>query len=137
MTKVLLFAVIACAVLSAQPAASPTFAIVPLPTSLKPGQGAFALTAKVSIVVDAALKAQGRQLATWLAPATGFDLPVQIGAASNTPRIELRLLKEPVTSPTGVGPEGYRLVVTPARMVIEVTFDNGVANVNNAGNVDQ
>ena len=126
MVKSLLLALAAGVVLSAQVPSSSTFSIVPLPTSLKPGQGAFALTAKTPIVVDAAFKAQGRQLASLLAPATGFDLPVTVGVSPAGPRIELRLLKEPATSATGVGPEGYRLDVTATRIRIAAHTPAGV-----------
>ena len=125
MLKPLLFVVTACVILSAQTAPPLVFAIVPLPTSLTPGTGAFTLTARTVIVSDAALKLQARQLATLLAPATGFDLPVQVGAAPAGRRIELRLSQAKAVT-TRLGAEGYQLSVTPKSVQITAASAAGV-----------
>lgn len=85
--------------------------VVPLPTSLKPGTGQFTLTATTPIVVDAQLRAQGRQLASILGPATGFDLPVRVGPSPATPHIALRLAASKAAK-ASLGAEGYQLKVT-------------------------
>jgi len=55
--------------------------VIPLPTSMTAGTGTFALTATTVIVADAPVRAQARQLAGMLAPATGLDLEVRVGPA--------------------------------------------------------
>jgi hexosaminidase len=97
--------------------------VVPLPTRLAPGHGAFALRASTQIVSDAPLRARGRQLASMLAPATGFDLPVRVGAPPASPHIALRLQK---TLARTLGDEGYRLQVTPRAITIRAAAPAGV-----------
>lgn len=125
MSKSLLLAVVACTVLSAQASPGPVFNIVPLPRSVTAGQGRFSLTAGTRIVVDAALKAQGRQLASMLGPATGFDLAVQVGAAPATPHIALRLTTAKAAM-ASLGAEGYQLTVTPKAIQITGASAAGV-----------
>ena len=70
-----------CAVLSAplqvmSQGAAPvesTLSLIPLPGKLERRAGAFTLRAITPIVVDAAVRMRGRQLAAMLGPATGFD----------------------------------------------------------------
>lgn len=106
--------------LDAQPAATP--AIVPLPTTLTVGKGAFVLTQTTAIVTDAASQRLGRQLASLLGPATGFDLPVRAGKASAS-GIDLRL--QPSLR-AKLGDEGYRLNVTARGVAIRAAAPAGV-----------
>ncbi|HSF99765.1 MAG TPA: hypothetical protein VLA20_01495, partial [Vicinamibacterales bacterium] len=55
---------------SIQPA-SP-LSLIPLPSAVERGTGAFTLTSSTPVLVDAGVEAQGRQLSEMLAPALGF-----------------------------------------------------------------
>ena len=103
---------------TAQAPATSSISVVPLPASLTPGVGVFALTSKVPIAADPAVRGQARYLANLLRPATGFDLAVVIGPApAKTPHIALRISKaKPVAA---LGAEGYQLKVT--NQAIEIT----------------
>ena len=98
-------------------------AIVPMPSKLTSGRGDFTLTASTPIVADPALRGRGRQLASMLAPATGFDLPVRTGPVSASPHIALRLQK-PLENT--LGGEGYRLAVTPRAITIVAAAPAGI-----------
>jgi hexosaminidase len=105
----------------AQPAARP-IAIVPQPASVKPGVGAFTVTAKTVIWTDRATTDLGRRLAGYLEPAMGFTLPVRTGSANTGNRIVLvrdRRL-------TRLGTEGYTLEVAPGRVVVRAPELAGV-----------
>jgi hexosaminidase len=104
-------------------AAVPFVAVIPLPAKLVPGKGAFTLRASTPIVTDAALRARGRQLASMLAPATGFDLAVRVGAAPGAPHIALR---QQASLAKTLGPEGYRLEATPRAVTIRAASPAGV-----------
>jgi hexosaminidase len=105
----------------AQPAARP-IAIVPQPVSVKPGVGAFTVTAKTVIWTDRATAELGRRLAGYLEPAVGFTLPVRTGAANTGNRIVL--VRDPRL--TRLGPEGYTLEVAPGRVVVRAPELAGV-----------
>ncbi len=119
--KTLTVALAAGAVLSAQTAPAPQFNVVPLPASITAGQGEFVIAPTTPIVVDAALGAQGRQLASILGPATGFDLPVRTGASPATPHIALRLLND-----SSASDEGYSLDVSPRSIQLTGRTPSGV-----------
>ena len=97
--------------------------IVPQPVRVERRAGAFTLTASTAIVTDAALRAQARQLASMLGPATGFDFPVRTGAAPRTPHIALRIDRALAKT---LGDEGYRLAVTPRAVTIRAAAPAGV-----------
>jgi len=106
-----LFLVSAASVVLAGADGATSINVVPLPASLKIGSGQFVLSARTPIVVDAPLRPQGRQLASLLGPATGFDLPVRVGATPATPHIALRLATSKAAK-AALGTEGYQLKVT-------------------------
>jgi hexosaminidase len=85
--------------------------------------GTFTLAATTTIVTDAALIKQGRQLASLVGPATGFDLAVRAGAAPARSHIALRLDRSLERS---LGPEGYRLAVSPRAVTIRAATPAGV-----------
>ncbi len=97
-------------------------AIVPLPVSLTQGTGHFTITATTPIVTDATFRARGQQLASALAPATGFDLDVRPLPAPRTPHIAITEQKSLAAT---LGDEGYRLEVTPQRIVIQAAAPAG------------
>jgi hexosaminidase len=129
--KGLIGALLACGVLSAPfqvlsqsaGAADAALPLIPLPGKLERRAGAFTLRATTPIVVDAAVRLRGRQLAAMLGPATGFDLPVRVGASPATPHIALR--QSAALSKT-LGAEGYRLDVTPRAITIRAATSTGV-----------
>ncbi|HVX38264.1 MAG TPA: beta-N-acetylhexosaminidase [Gemmatimonadaceae bacterium] len=92
-----------------------SIAIIPRPVSMTPRPGAFTLTARTIIWTDRADSAVARSLARDIAPATGYDLPVRIGAATRGNRIVFRRAARRDTS---LGPEGYRLEVRPGVVTI-------------------
>jgi hexosaminidase len=121
MIRLLLLFTIAVAASGVQGSAPP-HALVPYPASVKSGAGHFTLRSSTVIVADAALAAQARQLASMLAPATGFDLPVRAGAAPAAPHIALRLDR---ALQARLGAEGYTLAVTPRAVTIRAAAPAG------------
>jgi hexosaminidase len=80
--------------------------IIPMPVRVDPLEGSFVLSADSVIVAGAGTLEKAAQLAAFLRPATGFDLPV-LDKSSGVPAIHLMLddrLK-------GLGDEGYELEV--------------------------
>ena len=105
------------------PEPKPPLALVPWPSSVTAGRGTFTLKATTPIVTDAASRRLGRQLAGMLGPATAFDLPVRVGSSASVPHISLA--QQPSLLKT-LGPEGYRLTVTPRAVVIRAARAAGV-----------
>jgi hexosaminidase len=97
-------------------------AIVPLPTSMTVGTGAFTLTGTTIVLAEAPFKAVGQQLANLVAPATGFSLEVRSGAAPKTPHIALTQQKALAAT---LGDEGYKLDVTPKGITISAAAPAG------------
>jgi hexosaminidase len=122
LTKGILLAAIAIAIAPA-PQPPVTLPLIPLPAKVTAGSGVFTFTASTPIVVDAALRAQGRQLATLLGPATGFDLPVRVGASPAGPHVALR---QQASLAKTLGDEGYRIAVTPRAITIRAASRAGV-----------
>jgi hexosaminidase len=98
------------------------FSIIPWPSSLERGSGAFVITRDTTIVVDAAVEPQGQYLADALATATGFDLQVVAGTAPAGPAIELRR-DRPIDEPPG--DEAYGLTVRPDGVRISASTPAG------------
>jgi beta-glucosidase len=106
----------------AQPADTP-LAIVPLPAKIERGRGSFTLGGATPVVADASLRPQAHQLAAMLRPATGFALPVRIGASPRGPHLALRLDSQLART---LGPEGYRLTATSRAVTISAGAAAGV-----------
>jgi hexosaminidase len=83
-----------------------------MPVSVVPGAGRFILTSRAVIATDPASVSIGHQLARYLEPATGFILRVQASAVAAG---SIHLRRDPTLKP--LGPEGYRLEISPARVV--------------------
>lgn len=100
----------------AAPATQPSAAIniVPRPVSLSLREGNFQLNSATAILTDDGARSTAEQLANYLRPATGFDLPIDHSDAGRTNAIELSI--DP--SLAKLGEEGYRLLVTPERIEI-------------------
>ena len=98
--------------------------VIPQPVSVTRGRGKFTLTAETIIWTDRASAPLGRQLAEDLERATGLPLDVQVGGtrAGGGSRISLRR----DTTLKRLGPEGYRLEVSAARVLIRAPEPAGV-----------
>lgn len=101
---------------------APTPAVIPRPLSMTQSSGAFTLTANTIIWTDRESERIGRYLARALGPATGLPLDVHTGEPPAGPRISLRR----DTSLARLGPEGYRLDVSPDRVLIRAPELAGV-----------
>ena len=99
---------------AAAPAPDPIAAVIPRPAHVTPGEGRFTIVAGTTIWSDAASAPVARQLSAYLAPATGFPLPVRIGNSTTGSRIVLRR----DTTLKQLGIEGYRLEVAPGRVTL-------------------
>ena len=96
--------------------------VVPRPASVVTGQGTFTLSSRTTIWTDARDSAAARHFALDVAPATGFDLRVRIGAGTRGNRIVFR--RAPAKDTT-FGPEGYRLVASRAAITITCSTPAG------------
>ncbi len=95
--------------------ATPTapIAVIPRPARVVPGVGTFLLTPRTVIWTDAASVALGRQLASYLEPATGFTFRLQTGP---TPPADAVVLRRDRTLGR-LGREGYALDVGSRRVL--------------------
>jgi hexosaminidase len=98
-------------------------AIIPQPTRLTPGSGEFVIDARTIIWTDDAGAQLGRQLAGYLAPATGFTLDVRTGGEAPARSIELR---QDASLAAALGREGYKLDVRPDRVVAQAAEPAGL-----------
>ena len=92
-------------------------AVIPQPGNVAYGSGAFVLTDRATISTDAAMRGVGYALADYVAPATGYRLPVRTSAGAISIRTDTSLQR--------LGDEGYRLVVTPAGITIRAAKPAG------------
>jgi len=105
---------LAIALLSTPTIDTVPISIIPEPVSITRGAGEFVLTPGTMIWTDSATFNLGYQLAGYLKPATGIVLPVSTPGALTAKIIILHI--DP--SVARLGPEGYRLVAEPERIVI-------------------
>jgi hexosaminidase len=89
-------------------------AIIPRPVSVSVGRGTFQMTGRTALWAGRKDSAVARRFAQDIAPATGFDLRVRVGAPTSGNRIVF------VHAPrdTSLGSEGYRLSVAPSLITI-------------------
>ncbi|MEV0585630.1 beta-N-acetylhexosaminidase [Nonomuraea sp. NPDC050310] len=85
---------------------------VPCPAEVEAGDGRFALTPDTPLTADPALARAAAWLRETLTPATGLPLPEGPGG------VEIRQI-------TGLGPEEYRLTITPERVLVEASDPAG------------
>jgi len=108
---------------AALPSAAPQ--VVPKPVSTTVGVGQFSLTSKSRVVVGSAdATAVGADLAAYLRPATGYQLPLVSGGA-HAGDITLQLGKPAALQPDTTG-EGYVLDATPAKVTVTATTSHGL-----------
>jgi hexosaminidase len=95
-------------------------AIVPQPVTMRLGSGAFLLTPTSTISVRSDTEQLGETLREYLAPATGYRLPLTGRSGSGSIRLHIdRRIK-------GLGPEGYRLEVKPDFVEVAAPTEAGV-----------
>jgi hexosaminidase len=104
------------------PSADAAFPIIPRPVRLAPRAGRFTLTARTTIWADERSVPTARQLARYLEPATGFAFTVRTGGDAPSEGIVLTHDRELER----LGPEGYALDVTPARVTARSAADRGL-----------
>ena len=100
--------------------------LIPMPVSVSPAGGVFALEPAARIYVQPAgdeLLAIGRYLAARLAPATGYDL--QVSAAAGTPPAGSITLTTAGADPA-LGDEGYELAITPGAVTLVAPHPAGL-----------
>jgi hexosaminidase len=108
---------------SALPGQQSVIAIIPQPTRLTPGAGQFVIDERTVIWTDDASADRGRQLAAYLAPATGFTLAVRSSGTAPPRSIQLR---RDVSLRPVLGREGYRLRVGPEGISAQAADEAGL-----------
>ncbi len=96
--------------------------IIPKPVRCVQRQGTFLLNAETAILAAGAARKIGSQLASLLAPATGFWLNVQSSSRAPSNLIDLRL----DARMSNLGTEGYRMSVSPERVTIRAFQEPGL-----------
>ena len=108
---------------AAPPSASPQ--VVPKPVSTTVGVGQFSLTSNSRVVVgSSAATAVASDLAAYLRPATGYQLPIVSGGA-RAGDIALQLGSPAALQPDTTG-EGYVLDASPSRVTVTATTAHGL-----------
>ncbi len=96
--------------------------ILPLPSQIEPRTGVFRLTAQTGILTDLPNRWNAGYLQTFLSAPTGFPLPVRTSDQAGPNSIRLRLDPELAA----LGPEGYRLTVSPTQVTVVAPQTTGV-----------
>jgi hexosaminidase len=94
--------------------------VIPLPSQITPGDGFFAISATTAMTVprgDAEAAGAARYLSALWQRSNALALPVSNG----TPSSAIVFRRAP-----GLGPEAYRLEVTPNRVTVSATTDAGL-----------
>ena len=94
--------------------------IIPKPVSYQSRPGTFTLNSQTKINADTALTLKALQLQEFLRPATGFSLSKNDTATTNCVILKLD------TSLKSLGDEGYKLSVSPERIVISALNERGI-----------
>jgi hexosaminidase len=103
--------------------AQQSVAMIPQPARLTRGDGEFVIDASTVVWTDHASARAGRQLAAYLAPATGSTLQVRTVGALPARGIVLRRNSSLASR---LGREGYKLDVRPDRIVAEAAEPAGL-----------
>ena len=100
--------------------------LIPLPVSIRPGEGAFPITSNTVIVVDSEIDEEletGRFLADKLQGATGYNIRV---VALQPPSKEGNIILTISDSDDALGEEGYELTVTESFIKIKAYRSAGL-----------
>ena len=97
-------------------------ALIPMPEKMVLREGAFALRRETPILVDKRSKATGTFLAERLRAATGFPFPTRSSGKLMRGAIWLTTKG----SASGLGPEGYELIVAPDSVLIRAPAKAGL-----------
>jgi hexosaminidase len=108
------------------PAQPVTPALIPLPRTVTPRDGAFRITASTSITADPALLDVARRFSRALAAPTGFDLAVRRAGATGATGADggIVLRRDPAMAASH-GEEGYRLLVTASGIEVRAAAPAG------------
>jgi len=98
--------------------------IVPRPAHMQRSTGAYALTSATRIVASGAALPEAAMLRAYLAPATGFALPVVARDSAQDGANAIRLRLQPGLA--GAGAEGYRLVSDARGVTISAASPAGL-----------
>jgi hexosaminidase len=98
-------------------------AVIPRPDIIEPGEGFFCLSAETLIVADSASRSTAAQLAAYIAPASGFSLKTMPDTSRSGKNIIALSQKNELT---GLGAEGYELVVTPVKISLNAATQAGL-----------
>ena len=96
--------------------------IIPKPNSAIAKDGVFRLDASMTVLAAGGARDEASHLATRLMQATGFPLQVRDTGGASGQTLEMRL----DTNRAALGPDGYRLVVTPVRIEISAATTTGL-----------
>lgn len=110
-------------------------ALIPLPKTMTLNSGTFTLcptqpnppqpgTASMHILVDPPSLANGRYLAAQLLKSTDYTFPLATNTGGTA--VSGAILITTVSSPTGLGPEGYQMTVTSNSVIIQATNQAGL-----------
>jgi hexosaminidase len=95
--------------------------IIPTPLEITVLSGTFKMTANTSIIAGQDLIVKAEQLAAYLSPATGFELPVnKRNTGGNS--FELKLSDEL----SSFGEEGYKLNITSKKVLVTAYKPQGI-----------
>src|SRR3954447_6179632 len=109
---------------AAAPASAPASAVVPKPVTTVVGHGTFRLTRNAHIVATGGARRVAAQLGAYLAPATGYPLPIR-GGAVHKGDIQL-LLADPGTLGSDPLREGYQLSVAKNHVTLVAPRAHGL-----------
>jgi hexosaminidase len=123
-SKVFLFALLLAPTFVANATANAqNISIIPQPVKMNVEPGVFTITPETLIYADTASYSTGRQLADYLAPATGFALRV-LPLKGQVSLDNIIIAEDPGLA--GIGNEGYRLMIKPREMRISSAGQAGL-----------
>ena len=104
------------------PAVAADLSLIPWPTNVVAGQGAFAFTKRTVLVADSSFTTEAALLLQQLRSESGLPLPLRTSAATAA-RDVIRLVKAPGGS---AGAEAYVLEVTPKQVTLRAAEPAGI-----------
>jgi hexosaminidase len=114
--------VLTLSIAMANPVSADRVSLVPQPVMLAMRPGKFVFTAGMTILAAPVLQEEARLFARSLAPALGFTPEVRAWGIGSAPHVEMKL--DP--SIEGLGDEGYRLEISPDRILLKGSTTAGI-----------